>query len=105
MLELEEDLLHQEPGRGPVTELGLAITLAHLNSQLRSRGLSSQELWTQRNQFTNEQIPVNDLQHIVAKHQARQTNHPFSDAAKGSCHPRAPVPPLQVGDLVYVKSD
>lgn len=32
VLELEEELLCQEPGRGPVTELGLAITTACLNS-------------------------------------------------------------------------
>ena len=105
VLELEEELLCQEPGGGPVTELGLAIATARLNSRLCSQGLSSRELWTQRNQFTNELIPVNDLQHIVAKHQARQTNHPFSEAAKGGYHPQAPVPPLQVGDLVYVKCD
>ena len=105
VLELEEELLHQEPGGGPVTELGLAIATARLNSRLRSQGLSSRELWTQRNQFSNEQIPVNDLQHIIAKHQARQDNHPFSEAAKGGSRPQAPIPPLQVGDLVYVKSD
>ena len=105
VLELEEELLRQEPGGGPVTKLGLAIATARLNSRLCSQGLSSWELWTQRNQFTNEQIPVNDLQHIVAKHQAHQTHHPFSEAAKGGYRPQAPVPPLQVGDLVYVKSD
>ena len=49
--------------------------------------------------------PVNDLQHIAAKHQARKTNHPFSEAVKGGYRTQAPVPPLQVGDLVYVKSD
>ena len=103
VLELEEEMLRQEPGGGPLTDLGLAIATARLNSRLRSQGLSSRELWTQRNQFSNEQIPVNDLQHIVAKHQARQTNHPFSEAAKGGCRPH--TPPLQVGDLVYVKSD
>ena len=102
VLELKEELLRQEPGGGPVTELGLAIATAHLNSRLRSQGLSSRELWTQHNQFTKEQIPVNDLQHIVAKHQARQTIQPFSEAAKGGYRPQAPVPPLQVGDLVHV---
>ena len=105
MLELEEELLRQEPGGGPVTELSLAIATARLNSRLRSQGLSSRELWTQRNQFSNEQIPINDLQHILAKQTARQANHPFSEAAKGGYQPQAPVPPLQVGDLVYVKSD
>ena len=105
VLELEEELLRQELGGGPVTELCLAIATARLNSRLRSQGLSSRELWTQRNQFSNEQIPINDLQHILAKQKARQTNHPFSEAAKGGSRPQAPVPPLQVGDLVYVKSD
>ena len=50
VLELEEELLRQEPGGGPVTDLSLAIAPARLNSQLRSQGLSSRELWTQRNQ-------------------------------------------------------
>ena len=31
MLELEEELLCQEPGGGPVTELSLAIATARLN--------------------------------------------------------------------------
>ena len=80
-LELEEELLRQEPGGGPVTELSLAIVTARLNSRLRSQGLFSRELWTQRNQFSNEQIPINDLQHILAKQKARQANHPFSESA------------------------
>ena len=103
--ELEEELLRQESGGGPVTELSLTLATARLNSRLRSHSLSSRELWTQRNQFSNEQIPINDLQHILAKQEARQANHPFSEAAKGGYRPQAHVPPLQVGDLIYVKSD
>ena len=93
MLELEEELLRQELGGGPITELGVATATAPLNSRLRSQGLSSREPWTQHNQFTNEQIPVNDLQHIVAKHQARQTNYPFSEAATEGYRPQAHIPP------------
>lgn len=63
------------------------------------------KLWTQRNQFTNEQIPLNDLHHILAKHPARQTNHQFSEKAKGGLRTSTPATPLRVGDLVYVKSD
>ena len=47
--ELEEELIHQEPGGCPVSEVGLAIATARLYSRLRFSGLSSQELWTQRN--------------------------------------------------------
>ena len=49
--ELEDELIHQEPGGRPVSEVGLAIATAHLNSRLRFSGLSSPELWNQRNQF------------------------------------------------------
>ena len=65
--ELEEELLRQEPSGGPVNELDLAVATARLNSRIRSQGLSSRELWTQRNQFTNEQIPLSDHQQILVK--------------------------------------
>ena len=73
--ELEEELIRQEPGRSPVSEVGLAIATARLNSRLRFSGLSSRELWTQRNQFTHEQLPYSDSQFILAKHELRSSNH------------------------------
>lgn len=103
--ELEEELIRQEPGGRPVTEVGLAIATARLNSRLRFSGLSSRELWTQRNQFTHEQLPLSDSQFILAKHDLRSSNHPFSEMSK---NPRGLVPnspSLQVGDLVYLVSD
>ena len=41
MLELEEELLKQEPTGGPVSQLGLFITVARLNSRIRYSGLSA----------------------------------------------------------------
>lgn len=103
--ERETEVLRQEPGGDHVTDLGLAVATARLNSRLRSQGLSARELWTQRNQFTNEQIPASDMQHIIAKHNNRKINHPYSEKAKGGRNLVDPVTPPQVGDLVYVKSD
>ena len=51
--EFEEELIRQEPGVHPVSEVGLAIATTRLNSRLRFSGLSSRELWTQQNQFTH----------------------------------------------------
>ena len=62
-LELEEEILRLELPGGPVTEVVLTTATARLNSRIRS--LSSRELWTQRNQFTNEQIPLSDLNLIL----------------------------------------
>ena len=66
--ELEFELLRQEPLGGAVSSLTLAIATDALNSHIRSRGLSSQEMWTQRDQFSNVQIPLgdNNLIHDVA---------------------------------------
>ena len=46
ILELEEELLKQESTGGPVSQLGLVITVARLNSRIRYSGLSARELWT-----------------------------------------------------------
>ena len=102
---MEEELLKQEHGGGPVTELGLALATSRLNSRIRSQGLSSREVWTQRNQFTNEQIPLSDRSLILEQHRLLNINHPHSEQSKGVNRRPAPSPPLQVGDLVYLYSD
>ena len=66
--ELEEELICQEPGGRPVSEVDLAIATVRLNSRLRFSGLSSRELWTQRNQFTHEQLPLSALQFSIYTH-------------------------------------
>ena len=103
--ELEEELLRQQPGGGPVGEVGLALATARLNSRLRFSGLSSLELWTQRNQFTHEQLPLSDYQLILDRHEHRSTNHAYSEKSKNPRGLIANTPPLQVGDIVYLFSD
>ena len=103
--ELEEELLKQEPGGRPVSAVGFALATARLNSRLRLPGLSSRELWTQRNQFTHEQLPLSDYNFILDKHAQRSTNHAFSEKSKNP-HGLVPnTPSLHVGDIVYLISD
>ena len=44
VLELEDELIRQEPGGHPVSEVSLAIATARLNFRLRFSGLSSREM-------------------------------------------------------------
>ena len=97
--ELEEELIRQEPGGRPVREVGLAI------ARLRFSGLLSRELWTQWNQFTDEQLPFSDSQFILAKHDLHSSNHSFSEKSKNPHGLASNSPQLQVGDLVYLVSD
>ena len=56
--EPEAEILRQIPSGEPVSKLDWAISVARLSSCIRYSGLSSREMWTQRSQFTNEQLPV-----------------------------------------------
>ena len=74
--EVESELLRHDPLGGPVTHVTLAVATANLNARLRSRGLSAREMWTQRDQFSNQQIPLQDQDIILRQHAQRLTNHP-----------------------------
>ena len=104
IVELEAELLRHDPRGGAISDLDLAICVARLNSRIRSQGLSSRELWTQRNQFTHEQIPILDHDIILNQHNIREKNHSFSETSKCQ-NPSRNSPKLLVGDLVYLYSD
>ena len=105
IVELECQILKQEPGDGSVSQLNLAKATARLNSRIRGRGLSAREMLLQRSQFTNEQIPMSDLDLIDQQHAQRTINHPHSAKSKAQGHGSSPVPALAVGDIIYLISD
>ena len=63
--ELEGELRRQLPRGEPLTSRTLAVTTAILNSRIRSNGLSSREMLFQRDQITNDQLPVEDHKRII----------------------------------------
>eukprot|EP00918_Siedleckia_nematoides_P075560 GHVU01165387.1.p1 GENE.GHVU01165387.1~~GHVU01165387.1.p1 ORF type:complete len:409 (-),score=26.42 GHVU01165387.1:8-1234(-) len=105
--EVEQELLRQDPSArvALVTPLTLSIAIARLNSRVRRQGLSSREIWTQRDQFTNEQLPIVDRNIILDQHNKRMKNHPYSEKAKAPQGQIAHSATVDVGDLVYLHSD
>ncbi len=103
--ELEDEILRQAPNGGPVSSLTLAIATSRLNSRLRRDGLSARELWTERDQFTHDQLPVSDREIIVKQHLQRKTNHPHSQKSKNRTRTWIVPPTVNVGDLVYLATD
>ena len=102
--ELETELLRQEPLGGAVCPLNLAVATSALNSRIRSRGLSSREMWTQRDQFSNQQLPLADDHLIALQHEQRLSKHPHSESSKAPLHNRRPTPLIDGGDLASVPS-
>jgi hypothetical protein len=105
--ELCMEFLNLSPQGGPISPLTLALATSTLNSRVRHCGLSALEVWTQRDQISGDQLPINDRHLILRQHENRVNNHTASawakskkkDTSSDSSHP------VCVGDLVYLKCD
>jgi hypothetical protein len=103
--ELEDEILRQKPGGGPITPITLARATARLNSRIRQPGISAWEMWSQRDQHTQEQLPISDRQLIKSRHNQRTLNHQHSEKSKAHGTQMAPQTQVSVGDLVYLYAD
>ncbi|KAL7398227.1 hypothetical protein ABVT39_006424 [Epinephelus coioides] len=103
--EIQGEILRLEPNCRAVTPLLLSVATAHLNSRVRSRGLSSQEMLLQRDQLSHKQLPVVDQDLILKQHSERVANHPYSVKSKVPSGCVAMPPAIRSGDLVYLYGD
>lgn len=62
-------------------------------------------MWTQRDQFSNNQLPVADHELILSQQELRQKNHIHSERAKCPSGRFPALPNLCVGDVVYLRCD
>lgn len=62
-------------------------------------------MWTQRDQFSNNQLPVADHELILSQQELRQKNHIHSERAKCPSGRFPALPNLCVGDIVYLRCD
>lgn len=100
MQEVERELLHHDSLGGPVLCLALAVATATLNARIRSCGLSAREIWTQRDQFSNQQLPLQDQDIIMRQHERIANPKAPEPRAKNQ-----PADRLALGDLIYLYSD
>ncbi|XP_048586163.1 uncharacterized protein LOC125568287 [Nematostella vectensis] len=103
--ELEREILQLDPLGGPVSEVALAVATANLNARIRLRGLSAREMWTQRDQFSNSQLPFQDQTLIEKQHDQRNSNHAYSEKSKAPTADFRPSTAITVGDLIYLHPD
>jgi len=99
--ELEDELLKLDRDSKSVNESSLSIAVANLNSRVRASGLSSREMLTQRDQFTGEQLPLEDRKLISDQHHRRLATNLFNNQKAGNNS----EPAIQEGAIVYIKSE
>lgn len=54
---------------------------------------------TQRDQFSNHQIPLSDRELVLKQHDMRNTNHAYSEKSKTPLMKAVDSPHVEVGDL------
>ena len=62
-------------------------------------------MWSQRDQFSNSQLPVDDSQLITSQYETHIKNHPNSEKSKAPRGKMSPSLNLHIGDLVYLYAD
>ena len=65
-----------------ISSVTLSLATGCLNSRVRIKGLSAREMWTQRDQYTNEQLPISDMILLQQKHDQRLANHCYRESSK-----------------------
>lgn len=63
------------------------------------------EMWTQRDQFPNQQIPLHNQNLIIQQHEQHIANHHHSKKAKAPVTKNCPAEHIIVGDLAYLYSN
>jgi hypothetical protein len=103
--EVQSEILRTTSHGGAITASTLNDAINSLNSRIRTDGLSSREIFFQRDQYTNAQIPIDDMNIIQTKHNRAVKNNLSSELSKsGGRGPRINQS-ITVGDLVYLISD
>ena len=103
--ELHREIIILQPSGGQISQNLLSQAVANLNCRYRNTGLSSQELWTQRDQITNQQLPISDREVIIQQHEKRLNNHKHSENSKSHGKPPHPTAKVKIGSLVFVYND
>ena len=101
--EFVDELAKSQP-TGYISPLTVTLLCNQLNQKIRYPGISSKEMLTKRDQFTNFQLPIDDVDLIMQKHQQHLQNHHPSALSKSS-KPALSEVPINVGDLVYLVDD
>ena len=101
--EFEEEISKLCP-TGQVSTVNIALICDRMNCKIRHPGISSKEMVTKRDQFTNHQLSIDDIDIILQKHEQHTRNHDASAKSKSALPAKIP-PSIDVGDLVYIASD
>lgn len=103
--ELELEILKVDPSGKAITAVSLTQAVHVLNTRIRKSGLSSKEMFFQRDQVSGQQLTFNDASLGSDQSKSRHKNHLASAASKGKGGSKAQIPDVSVGSIVFIKQE
>ena len=103
--ELEDEILKIDPSGTSISALNLQLALDSLNTRIRNRGVSAKEVLLQRDQYTNNEFPIDDVVLSEKQTDIHNRNHDASSRSKAHGEKFANSANVKVGDLVYIKNE
>ena len=103
--ELIREILLLSPDGNPISSTTLSQAIANLNARIRAPGVSAHEIFTQRDQASGVQLPLDDQKILSDQHERRLANHGPSERHKANNKPPHPIPDISAGSIVYLYDD
>ena len=103
--ELELEILKIDSAGKAISAATLTKAVHILNTRIRSSGLSSKEMLFQRDQVSGQQLIFKDSFLGSSQLKSRQKNHLASALSKGKGGPKALIPDVKVGSIVFIKQE
>ena len=103
--ELKKHILNISPMGGPISSVTLAKAVANLNKVIRHNDLSSNEIWTSRDQSTGSNLHLDDEMLSDKQHKMRRESCASTAKYNARGSTKVPEDNFEKGEIVYVKSD
>ena len=103
--ELHAEVARILPTGGPLDEVVLSTAVSNMNSRIRQSGLAASEVWNQRDMYTGDQLPIQDLQIIRDKAASRKNSHLSSAKHQARGLVSESFMKVSPGDIVYLYQD
>ena len=103
--ELEKEIIKISPDGNQISSSDLARATMALNSRIRNRNLSSHEILFSREQYTGDNIKLDDKDLAEDKKAKKQQNHRHSEKSKFSGRKEPSGANARKGDRVHIKSE
>ena len=105
MSELRKEIIKAAPHSNVVDVKILAQATSAVNEKERNQGLSSKEILFSRDQFTNENLPIQDEKIATETMKLREQNNIYTAKSKATVAKPAATANAKTGQLVFLKHE